>query len=220
VREPLAFKPGDRWSYSNSNYALLGAIIEKLSGMPYEQYLAREFFEPLGLKSLHHCESKPARPKLATGYHVRDGKPAPAEIENMNWARGDGGLCGTAGDLAKWARELAKGRAVTAESYRQMVSSKETKDGVRPSYGFGVSLVELDDRTPRISHGGAVSGFSNTLAYYPEKDLAIAVLTNRSGIWAQAIEQRIRAGVAAAAGAGIQAATAHTRRAPALHRHV
>ena len=189
--EPLGFTPGERWSYSNSNYTLLASIIEKISGVPYEQYLAREFFEPLGLQSIHQCESKPTRAELAKGYSVRAGKIVPEPIENMNWARGDGGLCGTAGDLVKWARALANGEVVTPHSYQQMISSTPTADGIRASYGFGLSLVPLDGRIPKVSHNGAIGGFSAALAFYPEHDLAIAILTNRNRLSPQVMEKEI-----------------------------
>lgn len=191
LREPLGFQPGERWSYSNSNYTLLASIIEKISGVPYEQYLAREFFEPLALTSIHACESKPTRANLAKGYSVRDGKIASAAIENMNWARGDGGLCANAGDLVRWSRALASGEVVAPHSYQQMISSTPTLDGIRASYGFGLSLVPLDGRIPKVSHNGAIGGFSAALAFYPEHDLAIAILTNRSRLSPQVMEKEI-----------------------------
>ncbi|CAN5192492.1 hypothetical protein BH20VER2_BH20VER2_17750 [soil metagenome] len=177
LREPLGFGPGSRWSYSNSNYTLLAAIIEQLSGAPYEEFLAREFFQPLGLQSMHHCENQPTRPHIVTGYNIRDGKPVPAEIENMNWARGDGGLCGTAADLVKWAQSY---------SYDKLIPQQRLAP-----YGYGVSLVSLDEKVPKIAHNGAIGGFMCTLAFYPDQQLAIAVLTNRSRIWPQVIEKQI-----------------------------
>ncbi|CAN5577141.1 N/A [soil metagenome] len=177
LRQPLGFAPGSRWSYSNSNYTLLAAIIEQLTEGPYEQFLAREFFEPLGLQSMHHCENQPTRPEIATGYEMRKGKPVPAEIENMNWARGDGGLCGTAADLVKWAQSFP---------YEKLIPQERLAP-----YGYGVSLVPLDEKVPKIAHNGAIGGFMSTLAWYPDQQVAIAVLTNRSRIWPQVIEKRI-----------------------------
>jgi CubicO group peptidase (beta-lactamase class C family) len=108
-REPLGFAPGSRWSYSNSNYALLAAVIERTTGKPYDRFLAEEFFAPLGLVSLHHCAPLPTAPHHARRYVLESGRTAPAPPENMNWIRGDGGLCGTARDLARWTRALATG---------------------------------------------------------------------------------------------------------------
>lgn len=67
ARQPLQLAPGERWSYSNSNYALLAALIEKISGMPYERFLEQEFFQPLGLASIHHCTPHPTAAHHARG---------------------------------------------------------------------------------------------------------------------------------------------------------
>lgn len=190
ARQPLQFSPGERWSYSNSNYTLLALAIERTAGMPYERFLAQELFQPLGLASIHHCSPSPAAPHHARGYGLRDGALAPAPAENMNWARGDGGLCADAGDLARWARALATGRVVEPASYRRMTASDPVADGTVPAYGYALSLVPLDGRR-KIAHHGAMTGFMGMLAYYPDDDLAIAVLANRGDLSADAIEKAI-----------------------------
>jgi CubicO group peptidase (beta-lactamase class C family) len=198
--EPLDFVPGERWAYSNSNYTLLALIVERVAGVPYDTFLEREFFDPLELTSLHHCPSlmasSAAAPsasshRYAVGYRLVDGTLAPAAPENMNWARGDGGLCGTAGDLVRWSRALARGEVVSTESYRRMVAADRTADGIVPDYGFGLSLVPLDGRVSRVSHHGEMPGASGMLSYYPERDLAIAVLVNRGGGLPEVTEKRI-----------------------------
>ena len=191
AREPLGFPPGSRWSYSNSNYALLASVIEQVTGQPYDRFLAAEFFGPLGLTSLHHCSPLPTARHHARGYVPDRGRIAPAPPENMAWIRGDGGLCGTADDLARWALALASGRALSDSSYRRMVTSERTSDGITPSYGFGLSLVPLDGAYPRVSHGGRMAGFTGVLAYYPQRDMAVAVLANRGGLWLEAVEQAV-----------------------------
>ena len=194
-REPLGFAPGARWSYSNSNYALLAKLIERVTGEPYERVLARELFEPLGLRSMHHCAPLPAAAHHARGYTVERGRVVPAPPENMHWIRGDGGLCASGEDLARWARALATGRAVSVDSYRRMTASARLADGTTPPYGFGLSLVPLDGRHRRVSHGGRMAGFTSTLAYYPDHDVTIVVLANLGGLWIESIEQAIARGV-------------------------
>ena len=190
-REPLDFAPGSRWSYSNSNYALLASLIERATGKPYERFLADEFFAPLGLTSLHHCSPLPTADHHARGYTLDSDRVVPAPPENMNWIRGDGGLCASAEDLARWARALATGRAVARESYRRMTRPERLGDGITPDYGFALSLVPLDGKHRRVSHGGRMAGFTGALAYYPDHDVAIAILANRSGLWIEALEQSI-----------------------------
>lgn len=198
ARQPLQFAPGERWSYSNSNYTLLGAIIERVSGMPYEKFLEQEVFKPLGLTSFHHCSPHPSAPNHARGYGLRNGTILAAPPENMNWARGDGGLCANAMDLARWMRALATGQAVSPGSFQRMITSAPARDGTVPAYGFGLSLVGLEDPNGgrdgsrrKIAHHGLMTGFSGMLSFYPEEDLVIAVLTNRGGLWADPIEKAV-----------------------------
>lgn len=188
ARQPLQFAPGERWSYSNSNYTLLAAIIERITNQPYERFLEEELFRPLGLASMHHCAPSPTAPHHARGYVLRDGAVTAAPPENMSWARGDGGLCASAEDLARWARALGRGEAVAPTSYRQMTASEAVRDGTVPAYGFGLSLLDLAGR-PKVAHHGAMTGFTGMLARYPDDDLVVAVLANRGGLWADAIEK-------------------------------
>ena len=190
ARQPLQFSPEERWSYSNSNYTLLAALIERITEMPYDRFLQQEIFRPLGLESIHHCSPSPSEPHHARGYGLREGSIVAAPAENMNWARGDGGLCANAGDLALWARALATGKAVEPRSYQRMITPDPVRDGAVPAYGFGLSRVELDGQQ-KVAHHGAMSGFTGMLAFYPDEDLAIAVLANRGGIWADGIEKAI-----------------------------
>ena len=190
-REPLGFGPGTRWSYSNSNYAILAAIIERVTGKAYDRVLADEFFGPLGLRSMRHCSPIPMGRHHARGYGLDGGRVVPSPPENMNWIRGDGGLCASADDLARWAQLLANGKVVRAASYQRMVSRERLADGTTPEYGFALSLVPLDGAHRRVSHGGRMAGFTAALAYYPDQDVTIAILTNRAGLWIEAMEQTI-----------------------------
>ena len=189
-KEPFQFAPGERWAYSNSNYTLLGVIIEKASGMAYEQYLQEALFQPLGLSATHSCGTRPASGRFAKGYVLKDGSIGAAPPVNMNTAIGDGGLCSSVLDLVKWERALVMGRAVSKSSYKRMIASEMVRRGYRPDYGFALSLISLDGRR-RLGHNGEITGFTGALAYYPEDDLTVAVLANRSQVWPEAIEKAI-----------------------------
>ncbi len=189
-KEPFQFTPGERWAYSNSNYTLLGVIIEKASGMTYEQYLQEALFQPLGLSATHSCGARPAGAHFAKGYVLKDGSIGAAPPVNMNSAIGDGGLCSSVLDLVRWNRALVTGRAVRKSSYKRMIASAMVRRGYRPDYGFGLSLISLDGRR-RLGHNGEITGFTGALAYYPDDDLTVAVLANRSQVWPEAIEKAI-----------------------------
>jgi CubicO group peptidase (beta-lactamase class C family) len=190
AREPLVFPSGSRWSYSNSGYHLAARAIEKATSQPYERYLEAVFFTPLDLRSLHHCKSAPVPPHEATGYGRRRGEIVVAPWENMATARGDGGLCGNAFDLARWTRLLARGEAIAPAAFERMTTPTTTAAGWTAPYGMGLGLLPLDGK-PRISHGGLIGGFSAAAAYYPSDDLTIAVLTNLAFVPAAAIERDI-----------------------------
>jgi len=187
---PVDFAPGSRWSYSNANYLILAQLVERVTGMPYERVLTREFFQPLGLTSLHQCTPLPQGSLEARGHVSKDGTPVLAAPENMNWIRGDGGLCAHALDLARWTRLLASGRVVTQESYHAMSAPARLSDGREVDYGFGLSLVSLDGRH-KIAHNGAMLGFSASAAYYPDAALTVVVLANRGDVRTEVIERRI-----------------------------
>ena len=189
-REPFVYEPGERWAYSNSNYTLLGLIIERASGRTYDEYLRETFFDPLGLKTLHSFGSRPKDSGCARGYMPRGGSLVPAPPVNPNTAIGDGGLAASAPDLVRWTHALATGRAVSPASYRRMTSPERVRRGYRPDYGYGLSLVPLDGRR-RVGHNGDVTGYTSALAHYPDDDLTVAVLTNRAQLWPEVIERAV-----------------------------
>jgi D-alanyl-D-alanine carboxypeptidase len=189
-KELFVFGPGERWAYSNSNYTLLGVVVEQVSGLSFEQYLQETFFRPLGMTATHSCGSRPIGEHYAKGYMPGQSGFDPAPPVNMNTAIGDGGLCSSVLDLVTWTRALTTGRAVSLNSYRRMVTPERVRRGYMPDYGYGLSLVPLDARR-RIGHNGDITGFMSALAHYPEADLTVAVLTNRARHWPEVIERRI-----------------------------
>ncbi|MEO5701829.1 MAG: serine hydrolase domain-containing protein [Casimicrobiaceae bacterium] len=187
---PVDFEPGSRWSYSNSNYLILAQLVERIMGMPYEDALAEMFFRPLGLNSFKQCPVHANPPREARGHVLARGRLDYPPPENMRWIRGDGGLCANALDLARWQRLLATGRILRPETYRVMVAPTRLEDGQAADYGFGLSLVPLGDE-PKIAHGGAMPGFTGTVAYYPAHALTLVVIANRGDVRTEATERRI-----------------------------
>lgn len=188
---PVDAPPGQRWSYSNSHYLLLALLVEAITGQPYEDALADAFFRPLGLASMRHCTPRPRDAHEAQG-HVRDsdGNVVAAAPENMAWIRGDGGLCGSARDLARWTRLLASGAVVSPASYQQMIALTRLNDGTGVDYGFGLARV-APDGLDKVSHNGAMLGFSASAARYPERDVDVVVLANLGDVRTEAIERAV-----------------------------
>lgn len=191
---PVDFAAGARWTYSNTGYLMLALIAERVTGLPYEEAMRARLFAPLGLASLHQCPSVQRAPHEMRGHTRRRGKDGieviEAPPENMNWIRGDGGLCGNAPDLARWVRALAAGRAVSPAAYARMTAPTVLNDGRRADYGFALATIEPDG-VAKLAHTGSMLGFSTAAAYYPAQQVTVVVLASLGDISMEVLERRI-----------------------------
>ena len=180
ARQPPLYRPGDWWSYSNSNYTALAAVIERVTERRHDDYLASTFFDRLGLRSMGGCASArvASAGQRAVGYlDSRAYALRPLTEVKARAFTGAGGLCSNVVDLATWMRALVDGEVVSADSFRQMTTAVPVRAGFTPPYGFGVSLVPLAGKRA-VWHMGSMSGYIAVLAYFPEHDLIISALTN------------------------------------------
>jgi D-alanyl-D-alanine carboxypeptidase len=173
---PLVFAPGTRWAYNNTGYLLLGQIIENLSGRPYGQYVEQEFVAPLGLRETFACSE--ADPRMARGYRRGPEGFAAARSNQIGGPFADGDICSSVRDLLRWTTALASGRVVRPETFRRMITRGRLDGGGEIHYGYGFDVMHLDGVGLVAEHGGGVPGFISHLAFYPEQDVIIVVLTN------------------------------------------
>jgi D-alanyl-D-alanine carboxypeptidase len=173
---PLSFEPGSRWAYSNTGYLLLGEILERVDGRPYGRYVQEELLAPLGLRETGACSE--ADPRMAQGYRPGAEVLVPARTNQVGGPFADGDLCSSVRDLLRWTDALASGRVVRPGTYQRMITRARLDDGTEVHYGFGFDVMHLDGVGRIIEHGGGVPGFIGHLAYYPERGVAVAVLTN------------------------------------------
>ena len=187
----FSFEPGQGWQYSNTNYYLLGMIIEKVSGDSYAEYLDNVFFRPLGLAHTRYGFEGRLIPKRAQGYALdpdrQRSNDQPTSMLNPGAA---GALVSTAGDLVRWQIALTNGRAVSADSFRQMITSTARTGNGDSAYGFGLFVDELEGQT-RISHGGGINGFNSSLTWLPDSALRVAVISNSQDLPSGWVEGRI-----------------------------
>jgi D-alanyl-D-alanine carboxypeptidase len=174
--KPLDFTPGTKWAYSNTNYILLGRVIEVVSHETYHHYVQAHLLDPLGLKQTFTLADERRVPDMALGYRRADGKLslAPPLDEGFGWAAGD--LISTLTDLEKWSEALAGGKVVTPADYVLMTTEVPIKDGTS-GYGFAQFLDSVDDQ-PRIGHTGGALGFTSADEYFPRQDTRIIVFTD------------------------------------------
>lgn len=185
---PLTHDPGSRYAYSNGGYAVLAAVIERVSEIGYGEFLESRIFKPLGLRTMAHSPG-PARPGPVPGYapwgshQVASVLPiAPAFLA------GSGSLWSSADDLLRWTQALHGGELLSPASY-----SKFTQDHGH-GYGYGVSVFTRFGRAA-IGHDGRVAGYASDLAHYPDEELTVAILSNVESVARDEIRQLVAAAV-------------------------
>lgn len=180
-RYPFQFPTGTAQMYNNSAYWLLGLVIERASGMTYEDYVEQRIFAPLGMTRSMYCNSGESVPRRANGYRVRNEviRRAPSNVHT--WPYAAGSLCSTAGDLVTWVKALHGGKVLSARSYREMITPARLNDGTELRYGMGLAVGKDSRGLTYIGHGGSVTGFTAEAGWYPDAGLAVVVLTNSNG---------------------------------------
>ncbi|HRX77876.1 MAG TPA: serine hydrolase [Pirellulaceae bacterium] len=175
-QDAFDFDPGQKWSYCNSGYFLLGYIVGQVSGKPYDQYLQETFFAPLGMKDTGVHTPNLNLTNEAHGYSFSDGRFVDALNWHMSRAGGAGAIYSTVEDLNRWNEGIFGGRVLTSESLKSAFTKVKTKEG-NNNYGYGWFMGgQRGLRT--ISHGGGLQGFSSYLTRFPDQNLTIAILHN------------------------------------------
>jgi CubicO group peptidase (beta-lactamase class C family) len=178
--EPVNFKPGDQWKYCNSGYFLLGAIIEKVSGNTYGEFLQKHIFAPLGMKNTFYGSHSKIIPRRVAGYNNSRHGVINADYISMTTPYAAGALISTVDDLATWTAALNSGKLISTQSLQKMYTPVKLNNGKTFAYGYGFSFVKLNGKRA-IVHGGGIQGFVTYAIYIPEDDIYIAVLTNYAG---------------------------------------
>lgn len=190
---PLLYAPRDSWSYSNTNTVLLGLIIEKASGQPYEKFVSERIINPLGLPTIRFHDRKDVVPKKARGYVLRSGELNTGEPFRPRIIAPSGGVMASAVDLAKWWEAALSGRIVNRAGVAQMVSPVRLNDGRSVAHGFAVFTNTFNGHKFLFHNGSTVGGFGSGVYHFPDDKLTIAVVGNLEdgGFGAEYIIKRI-----------------------------
>lgn len=176
--KPLNFEPGTSWSYCNTNYLVLGAIVEKISGKTLLNYFQENIFVPADMKNTNISFDLEKKLVVANGYSgYMDVIPDTLDSVLLNIAYGAGYLCSTAEDLYKWDQALQAGKIVSAESLTKLFG-KHADTKVLGHYGYGW-FITTDTFGEEITHGGNTIGFTSLNTLFTEKDAHIIILTNK-----------------------------------------
>lgn len=182
LKQPVNFKPGDNWDYTNSGYYLLGLVIEKISGMSYRDFVVKRLTHKARMKSTGYCNQTMHDPQDAKGYQgLIDGKWVEGNPINMELPFAAGGLCSTAEDLALWATALMRGEIVSRESLRWMetpVVRKNQSPSNQIQIGRAGMMIYNEMGHRYVGGGGSIEGFNNTLDTYPDDELVVVSLGN------------------------------------------
>ncbi len=158
----LDFDPGTKWQYSNTNYVIAAAVVERVAGMPFMDFLRARIFTPLKMTSVADYNEGPLTASDA-GMYLRNalGPLRMAPKEGKGWLFGAGQLAMTAHDLALWNLSMINRSLLRSASYATQQSDMLLNAGTSTGYGLGVN-VGMPAGRRRLAHGGAVSGYTTT----------------------------------------------------------
>jgi CubicO group peptidase (beta-lactamase class C family) len=174
---PLEFRPGTKYVYSNSNYFMLGLIIEKITGKKYQAYLEETILRPAGLLNTYYEVPWKVIPGRVSGYTGKGPKYNNAGYISMNHVFSAGALLSNVRDLYNWNKALRSYSIVKKETLDKAWTSYKLLDSTLAGYGYGWFDSRLQG-VKTIWHGGAIDGFRAMECYFPEQEIFIAILIN------------------------------------------
>lgn len=187
--KPLHFKPGTKYEYSNTNYALAGMLVARLSGMPYARYLQQNIFTPQHLTRTQYLRySVPPGSDVTRGYDFKKGQFVPLPSFSMDWGNAAGAIASDVSDVIHWDNAFFSGSVIPLNLVRvattpppgvRMTPSKNRVNNIGLGYAFGWVQARAEGRQ-MIWHNGGLPGARAMNATFPRDDLDIVVLTNAS----------------------------------------
>lgn len=173
----LEFEPGSKYAYNNSGYFLLGAIVERVTGKPYEQVLKENIFDPLGMKNTGYDRHNTIITKRASGYSKTPDSYTNAPYLDMSIPYAAGSLYSTVEDLYLWDQALYADKVLSAQSKALMYKP------FLGNYAYGwvvanASFKQNDQPVQVIRHGGGINGFTTTIVRFPAEKNLIVMLDN------------------------------------------
>ena len=183
-KSKLLSEPGEKYSYSNTGYSILGRIIELASNQSYEAFLQKHLFTPAGMLQTGYLLPKWDTKQMAHGYNrniieMESTITRYQETGDVNWhLKGNGGINSTQNDMFLWYKALKTNIILTEESFKKLTTPYVLSPKGTYSYGYGWIVENSKANTLIISHNGSNGTFTHSLIWYPEEDLYIVYATN------------------------------------------
>lgn len=178
--DDLYFAPGSQYKYSNTGYAILALIVEKVSGQDFASFVKENIFKPLKIKnSVVFEEGKSILLNRAYGHSFMNGNWKETDQNLTSAVLGDGGIYSNTEDIAKWIAALWNNKFLAPEEQKASWTRKTLNNGKPIDYGYGWHIEEFMGSTHPY-HDGSSIGFRNNILVFPEKKLMIVLLTNRN----------------------------------------
>jgi CubicO group peptidase (beta-lactamase class C family) len=176
IKKGFDFSPGKKYEYSNSNYYLLGCIIEKVSGMSYDDYVRKNLLDPFHLSDTG-CDHNASGPdNKAKGYELVKNEFRPSQFINMGAAYSAGNMYSTVEDLYAWEQQLLKSSLLSDASKKKMFTAYTFGDA-NEHYGYG-AIIDSFIVYRKVWHSGGIYGYTSMLLSYPEENISIVILSN------------------------------------------
>jgi CubicO group peptidase (beta-lactamase class C family) len=188
AQRALNFEPGTDYEYSNSDYVLLGLLVERVSGISLGDYVSQEIFKPLGMSRSWFQSDRGAAYDPAQGYALRDGVFRRAVTPPQT--TGDGGMYASVSDLLRWMRNLERPREIDEKTIRQLESRARLRSGELLPHASGLFWNRYKGRMT-ISHNGSVAGFQADVVQFPKERLSVVCLCNRGDVDAASLSRQI-----------------------------
>ncbi len=186
----LSFTPGSRWSYSNTNYALLAEIIRRVTEKPFGEWMAEQIFLPLEMEETSFpFDGTELIPNRANAYTRREGRIARSLMEGFR-TPGAAHAFSTLRDMAKWIDNFRTGKVGGAELIREMRREGRLNSGEETFYAAGVGVGEYRG-VATIGHSGSTGGFKSELIYCPDVGVGVVVLANDATIRADRLARAV-----------------------------
>jgi CubicO group peptidase (beta-lactamase class C family) len=177
--KPLDFLPGERFAYSNSGYNVLGAIIEKVSGVTYETFVETEIFDKLNMKHSFYDNPREIVKNKITGYDRDSLGYKASKYTSMCAPFSAGGLRSNVVDMAIWNKSLHEGKLIPVSSLQKAFLPYKLNSGKLTDYGFGWFVSSFNGHK-LYYHNGGVYGFKTSGFFYPKEDVYILILSNNT----------------------------------------